>query len=115
MLSCEHGGSQVELSLWPFCGRIPGPGVSLTGNSIYKNKSVCEKRRDRNIGLLFAPSHGILSLNKTIGFNSSRGLSRDTSKSRIPLKTAEQINRNSKSARCKIGKKKVVRVALKSS
>ena len=67
--------------------------------------------------LLFAPSHGILSLYKTIGFNSSRGLSRDTSKSRIPLKTAEQleINRNSKSARCKIGKKKAVRVALKSS
>ena len=25
MLSCKHGGSRVKLSLWPFCGRIPGP------------------------------------------------------------------------------------------
>ena len=21
----KHGGSRVRLSLWPFCGRIPGP------------------------------------------------------------------------------------------
>ena len=25
MLCCKHGGSRVKLSLWPFCGRIPGP------------------------------------------------------------------------------------------
>ena len=30
MVSCrlgraKYGGSRVKLSLWPFCGRIPGP------------------------------------------------------------------------------------------
>ena len=25
MLCCKHDGSRVKLSLWPFCGRIPGP------------------------------------------------------------------------------------------
>ena len=25
MLCCKHGGSRVNLSLWPFCGRSPGP------------------------------------------------------------------------------------------
>ena len=25
VLCCKHGGSRVKLSLWPFCGRIPGP------------------------------------------------------------------------------------------
>ena len=25
LLSCKAGGSRVKLSLWPFCGRIPGP------------------------------------------------------------------------------------------
>ena len=25
MLCCKDGDSRVKLSLWPFCGRIPGP------------------------------------------------------------------------------------------
>ena len=25
MLRNKHGGSRVKSSLWPFCGRIPGP------------------------------------------------------------------------------------------
>ena len=33
MLSYKHGGSRVKLSLWPFCGRIPGPTDSIWATS----------------------------------------------------------------------------------
>ena len=33
MLRCKHGGSRVKLSLWPFCGRIPGPTDTIWASS----------------------------------------------------------------------------------
>ena len=33
MLCCKHGGSRVKLSLWPFCGRIPGPTDTIWASS----------------------------------------------------------------------------------
>ena len=39
MLRCKHGGSRVNLSLWPFCGRIPGPTDTIHGGKFWKLKS----------------------------------------------------------------------------
>ena len=35
ILCCKHGGSRVTLSLWPFCGRIPGPTDTIWASFKY--------------------------------------------------------------------------------
>ena len=42
MLCCKHGNSRVKVSLWPFCGRIPGPTDTIRGQVLKaKNFNGC--------------------------------------------------------------------------